>query len=758
MASRRIEVEIIGDPRSVEAAFGRALTASQKFQKGLAPVARGAKYALGGVVALGIGTTKLANDFNRTSSQMVGLAGVGSKQVDEWKESILDLAPIVGKTPKELAEGLYFIASSGVPAAKALDALTVSAKGSTAGLGETEVVADAITSAMNAYADANLSAAQAGDVLAATVREGKGEASQIAPVLGNILPIASQLGVGFEEVGAAMASMTRLGFDAATAATNLSGVLNGILKPSQQAEDALHKIGTSSSELQSMLAEDGLLKTLQFLRDRFEGNNAVMARVFPNVRALRGVLALVGKAGADTAKVFDRMTDNTGALNHAFEAVDDDSLALDQAWASLQASGIRLGNTVAPAVASLASAFADAATFAGDHATETKAAALATAGLATAVIAANTALKIYNSELVKILGLQGGLRTALAVAPWLALAGAIAYATDYGLDRLHDALNDTEEQTDAATTAARQYKAALDALSQSTDDLQDAKSRESHAELNEIATRRQARDAIKEYGRSSLEARQAILNHKDALRELRRAEQGVADATQEHVNAGVRVFAMTKRQRETLEKLTKTYQDQQGEIDQVSDSTGHLHDQLQTGAVEGYTKKLRDFAREAGGADTKAGRTAITVANLTEKLGRIPTQTEIRLVTNADHTRDQIEDVRAAVQSVPRTNIIDFFIRTHGSPPGTTPTGIARQHGGDVLPGRAYIVGERRAEVFIPNRAGRIAPRVAAGGGPTIIMNFPRYIGDRRELEREMRGSLERIMRKGASLGARRLG
>lgn len=49
-----------------------------------------------------------------------------------------------------------------------------------------------------------------------------------------------------------------------------------------------------------------------------------------------------------------------------------------------------------------------------------------------------------------------------------------------------------------------------------------------------------------------------------------------------------------------------------------------------------------------------------------------------------------------------------------------------RQMGGRVLAGQPYIVGERRPELFIPDRNGRIAPNVGAGGlGQTVIhQNF----------------------------------
>ena len=43
-----------------------------------------------------------------------------------------------------------------------------------------------------------------------------------------------------------------------------------------------------------------------------------------------------------------------------------------------------------------------------------------------------------------------------------------------------------------------------------------------------------------------------------------------------------------------------------------------------------------------------------------------------------------------------------------------------RQHGGPVTAGRAYIVGERQPELFIPGRSGTIVPSIG-GGGQTVV-------------------------------------
>ena len=46
-----------------------------------------------------------------------------------------------------------------------------------------------------------------------------------------------------------------------------------------------------------------------------------------------------------------------------------------------------------------------------------------------------------------------------------------------------------------------------------------------------------------------------------------------------------------------------------------------------------------------------------------------------------------------------------------------------RANGGSVSAGRAYVVGENRPEVFIPDTNGRIQPSVGSGGGQVIVIN-----------------------------------
>lgn len=363
MAERAITVRIIGDPSSLERAFGRAAASAKTFdEKMTAAGASASKFGASmtrnvtlPLAAVGAASVKLAMTFDQTMSRLVGLAGVTQKQADAWRKTILAMSPQVGKGPDELANALYQVASAGVKGKRAIDAVRVSAQASAAGMGDTATVADAVTSAMNAYAKSGLTAKQAVDVLSAAVRDGKGEASQFAPVIGKVVAVAAQLGVSFDQVGGALAQMTKLGVPAEDAATQLSATFSGLLKTTPRAEKALEAMGLSAAGLRQELADKGLLATLQTLAEKTKGSSVAMAEAFPNVRALRGILQLVGSAAQGTAQVFADTKNSTNSLSTAFGAASKtEAFKMQQSLAQLKVAAINLGETLAPVATKIA--------------------------------------------------------------------------------------------------------------------------------------------------------------------------------------------------------------------------------------------------------------------------------------------------------------------------------------------------------------------------------------------------------------------
>jgi TP901 family phage tail tape measure protein len=190
-------------------------------------------------------------------------------------------------------------------------------------LGDVATIADLATSAMNAYGVENLDASAATDVLTAAVREGKLEASALAGSMGSVIPLASALEVSFDEVGAAMAAMSRTGTDAASGATQLSAILSSLTKVTPAARDNFRLMGLDVDELRNQLKEEGgLINVLFQLKDGIDGNTQAASDIFPNLRALRGVLDLLGKGANTTKDIFNELSKSQGATQKAFEVTE----------------------------------------------------------------------------------------------------------------------------------------------------------------------------------------------------------------------------------------------------------------------------------------------------------------------------------------------------------------------------------------------------------------------------------------------------
>jgi TP901 family phage tail tape measure protein len=291
-------------------------------------------------------------EFEFSMVKIIGLVGIAKKQVEGWSDEIRAMAKNIGFAPNALADALYYVTSSGFKTNEALNIVNQSAKAAAAGLGETKDVADLITSVMNAYGQGNISAAKTLDILVAAIREGKGEASEYAKVLGSVVPFASQLGVKFEEVAGSVAAMTLSGASAANAATYLRNVFMKLLKPAKQSEDALRAMGSSSLELRNILQQRGVLAALMKIRELTDKyGDEMMGKVIPNIRAMLAELMLTGKNFEYNAKVMDLVANSAGSLASAYGIVYNSlQKRMDRLSAQVKDSMITIGESIQESV------------------------------------------------------------------------------------------------------------------------------------------------------------------------------------------------------------------------------------------------------------------------------------------------------------------------------------------------------------------------------------------------------------------------
>ena len=306
------------------------------------------------LVALGGFAIKTANDFNRSFLEIENLVGIAADEVGVMREAVLQLAGETAKRPRELADALFAVTSAGKSGQEALDILEGAAKASAIGLGDVRDIALAVTAATTAYGSETLSAATATDVLVNTVKFGNLEASELAGTLGRVTAIAAQVGLSVQDTGAFIATFTRLGGDAAEATTALRGILGAIIKPGSDAAKALAEMGLSAEGLRRTIQEEGIAQALEQVIDGANGNVEALARVIPNVRALTGVLATAGSQGEEFAEIQEKIRNGLGVTEEGFENFSKSAVfSFDQFIAKAETAAIRLGDSLAPALADL---------------------------------------------------------------------------------------------------------------------------------------------------------------------------------------------------------------------------------------------------------------------------------------------------------------------------------------------------------------------------------------------------------------------
>jgi len=305
------------------------------------------------VVGGGVALAKLGADFDTLVTKIGTLTGAGSQDVEFFRAAVLRLAPALGQSPTDLAQGLLTITSIGPRGAEALDILENSAKAATIGFGSTETVARTVTAALQAYSATGLTAAQATDQLAVGIQAGGAEAEDFAGSLNRVIPIAAQLGVPLSDVISFVATFTKLGGTADEAVTGLRGALLAMVSPSDQASQALRGIGLSSEALRQEVKDKGLTETLIGLVDAFKGDPQGLSGIVEDVRALTGILNTAGVQAKSYRQVTADVVQANGTIDHELARTRaTPGFAMRQVGNDAIAVATALGDRLAPALAS----------------------------------------------------------------------------------------------------------------------------------------------------------------------------------------------------------------------------------------------------------------------------------------------------------------------------------------------------------------------------------------------------------------------
>ena len=263
-----------------------------------------------------------AKDFLALGEELAYVKSIApTLEIKKLQDGLMNLSAVFGNTAKN-ANALYYAYSSGIRGSEEafIKFTEMASKTALTIRSELRPTIDAMTAAMNAYGMTAEDVSDVSNNFFKIVKYGKASGEQLANSFGQVSPTAKTLGVSLDELGAAIASITKIQ-PTRVAITGLNNMLSKIMKPTRESASAIEKLGVDLSY--SAVHTKGFVNVLKEVHDALGGNMEAIRNIFPDIRGQRAAMHLLGAGWEDFLQQVERFTDGSDEINTAFEELTD---------------------------------------------------------------------------------------------------------------------------------------------------------------------------------------------------------------------------------------------------------------------------------------------------------------------------------------------------------------------------------------------------------------------------------------------------
>lgn len=372
----RVSREINGVERASKHA-GRAMDslgnkAKSVFRSLGSGLAKGA--LVGGIAAIGaagyIGAKSLgkAMDFEAQMSTIEALTGATSEQMAQMQSLALKMGANTKYNALEAAQGIEELLKAGLtPATVQSGALEAALNLATAGGLDLASSAEIMSTALNAFQEDGMTAAQAANILAGTAVTSATDVEELKYALSQASAVASGFGLSFEDTNAALGVFANRGLKGSDAGTSLKTMLQTLQPTTDDQIELFKSLGIITEDnnnlffdakdnIKSMAEIAGVLRTSMSKLTNAERQHAL--KLMFGTDAVRAATILY-KEGAEGVEEFQKAMSEVNALDVAKKKMDNASGAVEQFSGAIETLQIAGMMPVLPIVKDLANAAAD---------------------------------------------------------------------------------------------------------------------------------------------------------------------------------------------------------------------------------------------------------------------------------------------------------------------------------------------------------------------------------------------------------------
>ena len=328
-ADGSVVIEIRGDDKEFKASLGSLGSVASSALKGVATAVTAATAAVGG---LATAAATVGAEFEASLAGTSTMFGDVEVDTEGLTDKILTLSNASGLAASDISNSLYNALSAGIPVTEdmgdAMEYMESCTKLAAAGFTDVDTAVTATAKVMNAYGMSTDEVDKIQRIMLQTQNKGITTVNELGATLAQVTPTAAAMGVSFENVGAALATMTAQGTPTAQATTQLNSLLAELGKSGTTAAMSL-EAATEGTEYAgksfSQLMAEGvpLNEVLDLIAVHADKSGLSMIDMFSSIEAGKAALAMAGDNSAKFASNLEAMGTEADLVGDAYGKVTD---------------------------------------------------------------------------------------------------------------------------------------------------------------------------------------------------------------------------------------------------------------------------------------------------------------------------------------------------------------------------------------------------------------------------------------------------
>lgn len=289
--------------------------------------------------------TKAGMDFEAQMSRVRSISGANNEEFARLNEQAKQLGADTAFSALEAAEGMENLASAGFDVEETIAAMPGMLDLAASSGEDLASSADIAASTLRGFKMDASEAGHVADVLAKNAADTNAAVADTGEAMKYVAPVASAMGIEFEETAASIGIMADAGIKGSQAGTTLRGALSRIAKPTKVMRETMDELGISFYDA------DGKMKSLTDMTVMLEEKTAGLSEEQRNQalitlfgqESLSGMLALISRGSGELQRLTEEYKNCDGSAEEMAKTMQDNLKgAVEQLGGSAESLGIEL--------------------------------------------------------------------------------------------------------------------------------------------------------------------------------------------------------------------------------------------------------------------------------------------------------------------------------------------------------------------------------------------------------------------------------